>query len=493
MKGVEGHCPSLVPTEEERQYDEYKNLETFEVTLDRDYDEHYASVADMWSVWNREYFDSSEPRLMIRFEDTLFHAEKVMEQITACVGQPLHGDFRYHLDAAKEHGNPADFVTALSKYGREQGRYGGLEPGDRVYANEALDQTLMATFHYPQVPVIDKDETADRQIERLVRENMECEGKEKLLQILLGAGKEELHRSDCQSLPKWAEVSSLYGDQPIVFGLDTCQAYRAGLQRAGLEADIRVGGLFNTGTNALADSLGLNFRELDDKLDYNVPGGKHTPLGSKKNWLNAIRGENSTPNPHVMPVILIRDPFRWMNSMCKDSYAASWDVGMEGHCPNLVPSKEEVASGKYEDITTFEVTVDRPFDERYASLADMWSGWYQQYLHAEQFIDPFPRLIIRFEDTLFHAEKVMELIVECVGETMKAPFQYHLEAAKEHGKPADFIAALSKYGREEGRYGGLTDDDMSYAQSALDSELMHLFHYKEASQVRDDTHDEQAS
>ena len=43
------------------------------------------------------------------------------------------------------------------------------------------------------------------------------------------------------------------------------------------------------------------------------------------------------------------------------------------------------------------------------SLIHMWKVFYQTYLDAE-----YPRLMIRFEDTLYHPEKVWEAIVDCL-------------------------------------------------------------------------------
>jgi hypothetical protein len=87
--------------------------------------------------------------LIIRFEDTLFHAEKVMDLITECLGKPLSHPYLYHLEASKEHGRPADFFSALAKYGRAEGRYDGLTPDEKKYVRTALNPTLMKTFQYP--------------------------------------------------------------------------------------------------------------------------------------------------------------------------------------------------------------------------------------------------------------------------------------------------------------------------------------------------------
>jgi len=267
-------------------------------------------LADYWSEWNREFVDAKFPRLIIRFEDTLFHAEKVMELVVECVtGRPMEHPFRYHLAASKTHGNPADFVTALANYGTERGRYDGLAREDREYVREggALDPRLMEMFHYPQVPHFDVDV--------LVGKYEVCRGKERLLDILLRAGAEAVTRDDCELLPTWDEVSSLYGNEPIIHGLETCGRYRESVLAERLDPAPRVAGMFNTGTNAFEESLDLNYEHVDDLLDYILQGGKHV-LNRDRTWVQKFNG--TTEIPPFLPVVLIRDPFRWMASMVRE-------------------------------------------------------------------------------------------------------------------------------------------------------------------------------
>ncbi len=51
-------------------------------------------------------------------------------------------------------------------------------------------------------------------------------GRERLLEILADAGVEELDVATILSLPKWTSVTKLYGDGPVVVGLETCQRFR---------------------------------------------------------------------------------------------------------------------------------------------------------------------------------------------------------------------------------------------------------------------------
>ena len=144
-----------------------------------------------------------------------------------------------------------------------------------------------------------------------------------------------------------------------------------------------------------------------------------------------------------------------------------------------MPTDEEHRLLHMENKTTFKVRVlhaqaPSKKEQFYDSLADFWTEWYQQYRKAI-----FPRLIVRFEDTLFHAETIMEKIGECVGRPIQKPYKYFLEAAKSHGDSIDLEAALFKYGTDRGRLSSLTCSDLEYAQKALDPELMRMFHYQQ--------------
>ena len=49
-------------------------------------------------------------------------------------------------------------------------------------------------------------------------------------------------------LPKWGEMTAIYGAQPVILGLDRCETFRANLKK-NTDAMIGPAGLFNTGLN----------------------------------------------------------------------------------------------------------------------------------------------------------------------------------------------------------------------------------------------------
>lgn len=108
----------------------------------------YESLVHVWNEWNREYFEADFPRLMVRFEDQLFHAEKVMQLISNCSGIPLDEPFVYQSRASKKHGESSNLLSALAKYGHTRGRHTPLDAKDMQYAKSTLDPTLMEIFGY---------------------------------------------------------------------------------------------------------------------------------------------------------------------------------------------------------------------------------------------------------------------------------------------------------------------------------------------------------
>lgn len=162
-----------------------------------------------------------------------------------------------------------------------------------------------------------------------------------------------------------------------------------------------------------------------------------------------------------------------MQSLCKENYDATWEMAVDGRCPNLIRNADR--------DETFKVNVSTQqskfkLSDTYDSLADMWSQWNLQYFLAD-----FPRLIIRFEDMLFRQEEVTRIIGDCVGLPVRNPFKYRTSVAKYHGVPSDYLMALEKYSTHKGRHRGLNEYDRKYAQKALNQTLMETFGYAQAS------------
>ena len=202
-----------------------------------------------------------------------------------------------------------------------------------------------------------------------------------------------------------------------------------------------------------------------------------------------------------LPIVMIKDPITWMASMCRHQYESRW-VHTPKHCPNLVPNRFD---RRYIDPTTQKVMYRTPGrgtielwvkfatqhghnapypDPRnktfihYTSLVDMWNTWYGDWYDAK-----FPRLMVRFEDLLFHAEDVVSKVCKCGGGTMAKTFRYVEDSAKgetgPHAGSAGFLASLVTYGNSTLRNKATLTEraDVEYFREYIDKDLMETFGY----------------
>jgi hypothetical protein len=267
-------------------------------------------------------------------------------------------------------------------------------------------------------------------------------------------------------------------------GLDRCEAFR---RRVPLEKRfIGVSGMFNSGTTAFGISLQANCHYASHPKDLSndvvtdmsgmlnqVPWAKHK---------DARRKHNHTIHPDivkddVLPIVLVRDPYYWMHSMCKQGYGARWNHNSEKHCPNLVPNEyDRKRFKKLRNASSVPVWMGLSPKKgpSWRSLIHLWNDWYEGYLEAD-----FPRLIIRFEDTLFHGKEVMKQICQCGGAQQPSQFSYVVDEAKDHrGAQNNMVSAIIKYGTDTWRYHNMTDEDLLFAHQSLNPELMKAFHYQ---------------
>ena len=206
--------------------------------------------------------------------------------------------------------------------------------------------------------------------------------------------------------------------------------------------------------------------------------------------------------------------------MCGSPYSLEWQRNAT-HCPNLVNvdhwndrSKLSAFSNNNNDKPTQGSQVrirwgpTGNYIRSWPSLVEMYNEWYNEYVVNTQNIS---RIMIRFEDLLFHTEHVIDAIRECAGAKWihttnvttniqhengtvtvaveeRPVFQYTVSPAKSHPyfiqykPPSSYISALIKYGQDDingrNRYGSMSRADIEYAQTHLDPELLKLFHYQ---------------
>mmetsp|Transcript_80368 Transcript_80368/g.162794 ORF Transcript_80368/g.162794 Transcript_80368/m.162794 type:complete len:235 (+) Transcript_80368:1-705(+) len=223
----------------------------------------------------------------------------------------------------------------------------------------------------------------------------------------------------------------------------------------------------------------------------------------------------------VLPVVLVRDPFYWMQSMCKEGYGVRWNHDSKHHCPNLVPNgfdKKRFPKLGTNETNRSQATVpvwmgSNPTDgPSWPSLIHYWNAWYESYYYnyedsesspvekggSSPTSSSWPRLIIRFEDTLFYPKQVMAEVCHCGGgkllseppssslsfSTTRSSYRqkhdYGLEEAKahhKHEKKNNFVTAMIEYGTDATRLRNMTGDDVRFAVESLNTELMKAFGY----------------
>mmetsp|Transcript_31974 Transcript_31974/g.54091 ORF Transcript_31974/g.54091 Transcript_31974/m.54091 type:complete len:524 (+) Transcript_31974:161-1732(+) len=294
---------------------------------------------------------------------------------------------------------------------------------------------------------------------------------------ILTAANIKLDEELASQLPTWDDIVSMYGDKPIIHGLETCQTYRDTV----VPADRMLGpaGIFNTGTNLLFELMKANCNIKEARtstthrephrngMRFQPPWGKHNPPSNYRDQHVAKFWGEGINQTAFFPVVMIKDFYHWAGSQCRHSYTTWWDHD-EDRCPNLVnaynhPSRTAVRFGRG--------------TQYYDSILDLWNKYYQEW--EEQ---TFPHLTTRYEDLLFHGEEVTKIACDCVGGAFTTNFAYVEGSAKENGLPIHngangLIKALLQYGKSANRLSGFTDRDRLYASKTLDSDLVNRYGY----------------
>uniref|UniRef100_A0A7R9ZST0 Sulfotransferase domain-containing protein n=1 Tax=Craspedostauros australis TaxID=1486917 RepID=A0A7R9ZST0_9STRA len=277
-------------------------------------------------------------------------------------------------------------------------------------------------------------------------------------------------------LPTWEEVVGLYGDKPVIYGLDRCQPFQDHSDRA--DHFVSTAGTFNTGTNLMAELLIGNCHMPDRMKKYGainrgvrwqVPWGKHTPPGDEQ-----FRQEHKTSKDkdidatNILPAVTVRDPLTWLGSMCKHEYATYWRHSRED-CPNF-------------NYRVLDARIQyAQFERNHESVLHHWNDFYNEYLDVK-----FDRLIVRFEDLLFHTKEVTQQVCHCAGGAMRKDgrFVYIQDSAKKgktaHGSArTGFLDAIIKYGTLAKRYASYSrKSDLEYIHEHVDKNLMSIFNYQ---------------
>ena len=109
----------------------------------------------------------------------------------------------------------------------------------------------------------------ERQEERQHRvKNVERYGVDDHIVKILTAANVEIDEVLAEQLPTWDDIVSMYGEKPVIHGLDTCQTYRDTVKPE--NRMLGPAGMFNTGTNLLFELMKVNCNIVEAKFAKNV-------------------------------------------------------------------------------------------------------------------------------------------------------------------------------------------------------------------------------
>lgn len=323
--------------------------------------------------------------------------------------------------------------------------------------------------------------------------------KHPILDLLHRAGIKELDRATLSLLPTASEVTHLYGpstldeQQPLlVAGRETCAKFRRSIP-PGQQAYLGVAGLFNSGTNALLYYLRANLvlpvvaaQDNNNKnstistVDNTTHGGILTQVPWHKHWFSRLRANHTialhrtVPKEYVMPIVVIRDPLTWMQTMCRAPYLVESYVLVRGDEP--ISQDQPLSSVRRRLADCPSLTRGNPAVQIPAMMSNMswptllhlWKDWYNDYIRSNQ-----PYLMVRWEDLVFRPRDVVNVIRHCTGAIWKESSFVHVvdqakwEHVRELGPQSNWISAMIKHAHPPRRWRRLTAADWNLARSIL--------------------------
>jgi hypothetical protein len=152
--------------------------------------------------------------------------------------------------------------------------------------------------------------------------------KERIFQILKDAHMDQDVTQDIMNqLPTWQQVVDRLGPKPRIYGLDSCETFQRTIPHA--EAFIAPAGAFNSGTNLMAELLIANCfnparrkKYKSDGVRWQVNWGKHQPPKYRVDQA-VYKDKFDMPNENILPVVTIRDPYSWLQSLCRNRYVST--------------------------------------------------------------------------------------------------------------------------------------------------------------------------
>lgn len=94
----------------------------------------------------------------------------------------------------------------------------------------------------------------------------------------------------------------------------------------------------------------------------------------------------------ILPVVTIRNPYTWMESICRNPYSAKWDHNRNDKCPNIVADTHTRGNQNHWNPVSVKYGAGT---EHYQSIAHLFNDWYHDYTKNAS----YPWVMIRMEGT----------------------------------------------------------------------------------------------
>ena len=153
----------------------------------------------------------------------------------------------FHLEKQDGITNVYNAMSENLDLDRNDGLTMDLSSGENKEKQDQHDASLPKLKHGR----VHADGNADGNVKAGVDKTIQ-KGKEPIVRILKKS-RLKVTPEIKQNLPTWEEVTSIYGSKPKIIGLETCSTFQSTIPES--DAYIAPSGMFNTGTNLLAEVL----------------------------------------------------------------------------------------------------------------------------------------------------------------------------------------------------------------------------------------------
>ena len=275
-----------------------------------------------------------------------------------------------------------------------------------IHAGRQQSLTAKTPVHHQQLQTLSLE-----QIDKHLKKERHFDQKKTMKYFLSMFDKSDVMKNGGLSfteVPPWSDIEMRYGSNPNILGLDSCDKYRKSVHSS--ERYIAPSGLFHSGTNLVSEVLtaGCHIMSADDgrtttpssSIHFQVPWGKHNPQSARNEYRIPKDAYQDIDIDNVLPIVMVRHPIDWMESMCRQPYAAKFIKNSNASTPDLpCPSMEvPVTVGFY-----------RRFN--YTNLLDLWKTWYQEHVIETD----YPQLVVRLEDVVYRPRETLSQICDCGG------------------------------------------------------------------------------